>query len=212
MIITVDLLRGAIPSVSLERAKLWVPHFQALSDWCISDTPETLAAYLAVTSHETGDYMQLEENLNYSAEGHLKTWPEHFTSETARDYAHTPDAIANRVYANRMGNGPESSGDGYLYRGRGLFQITGKANYLKCGYQMELELFRNPDLLTMPPLAVESSAIFWSNHSLNDLAEAGKFQELRRVVNGGDIGMSDYLKRLNYAWTYLSKEYRYGRP
>jgi putative chitinase len=202
MIVTTELLQGAVPG--LERVEFWATRLApVLSDYCISDTPERLAAYIAVTAHETGNYTNLEENLNYTEAGLVKTWPERFNKQTAGTYAHNSVVIANRAYANRMGNGPESSGDGYRYRGRGLIQLTGKDNYLKYGYMMELDLLNKPDLLAQPNLAIESSAIFWTNHNLNDLADAGNFQELRRIVNGGTIGMTDYLKRLDTALTYL---------
>ena len=111
------------------------------------DTPQREAHFLAQVAHESGGFTRLEENLNYSPAGLLKTFAKYFTPEEATEFAHDGRRIANRVYAGRMGNGDEASGDGWLYRGRGLIQITGRNLYRRCGGGIGVDLENGPDIL-----------------------------------------------------------------
>ena len=135
----------------------------------------------------------VSENLNYSAEGLLATFPKYFSEAEAQQYARRPPAIANRVYASRYGNGNEASGDGWRYRGRGLVQITFHDNYQLCAVALGLPLVQQPDLLTDPANAAMSAAWWWKAHGLNALADAGQFQQITRVINGGLNGYSQRL-------------------
>jgi putative chitinase len=152
-----------------------------------------VAAFLAQIGHESGQLRTLVENLNYSAEGLIRTWPTRFNLLTATNCARKPEKIANIVYASRMGNGPAVTGDGWKYRGRGLVQITGWVNYQACGAGLSLDLLTKPELLEQPVYAALSAAWFWSSNGLNELADAGKFEAITRKVNGGLNGLADRL-------------------
>jgi putative chitinase len=155
------------------------------------------SAFLAQTAHESAGFTRLTENLNYSATGLAATWPARFRgadgqpNALARGLHRQPEAIANVVYANRMGNGPEASGDGWRYRGRGLLQITGRAQYQRCGAALGLPLVEQPDLLAQPGPAVLSAAWFWQVNGLNELADAGDFEAITRRINGGLNGLAE---------------------
>jgi putative chitinase len=172
-------------------ALIWgEPVGRAGEDFYLS-TPQREAYWLAQTAHESAGYSRLVENLNYSAAGLLATFRKYFNSASAADYAHHPEAIANRVYANRLGNGDEASGDGWLYRGRGLIQITGKRNYERCGDGLGADLLAEPELLCEPLHAALSAGWFWRTNGCNELADAGAFASVTRRINGGLNGQDD---------------------
>ena len=148
------------------------------------DSRVRMAAFLTQIGHESGQLRNLVENLNYSAEALVRTWPSRFTSQTAGAYARQPEKIANRVYGDRMGNGPESSGDGWRFRGRGLIQLTGRA----AGLALGLPLVEQPELLEQAEYAAQSAAWWWSKHGLNELADAGRIQDIGSVINTGQPG------------------------
>jgi putative chitinase len=166
------------------RSSQWVQPLQAACDKYQINTPLRVAAFLATYGIESARLTALTENLNYSAEGLLATFPKYFTAEQAQQYAHKPPMIANRAYANRNGNGDEASGDGWLFRGRAM-GITGRRNYLLCGIGIELDLTTTPALLEQPSDAAMASAWYWYNRNLNALADAGNFLGLSRAVNLG---------------------------
>ena len=155
------------------------------------DTKARAAAFLAQVGHESGRLTRLVENLNYSAEGLVATWPKRFGTKLAAQVARKPEQIANIVYADRLGNGSQASGDGWKYRGRGLIQITGKSNYRDCGAVLGLDLLSNPSLLEIPTSGAMSAGWFWSTNGLNALADAGQFETLTRQINGGLNGLAD---------------------
>ena len=148
-----------------------------------------IAAFIAQIGHESGQLTRLVENLNYSAEGLMKTWPSRFDLVRATAAARKPEQIANIVYAGRMGN--TEPGDGWKYRGRGLFQVTGRANYAACGEALGLDLINQPELLEQPKNACLSAAWFWATNGLNTLADADKFEAITRRINGGLNGQAD---------------------
>ena len=152
-----------------------------------------VAAFLAQVGHESGQLRTLVENLNYSAEGLVRTWPRRFNLLTATNCARKPEQIANIVYASRLGNGPAATGDGWKYRGRGLIQVTGWVNYQACGSALSLDLLTKPELLEQPAYAALSAAWFWSSNGLNELADAGKFEAITQRINGGQNGAADRL-------------------
>jgi len=161
-----------------------------------------VAAFLAQVAFESEGFSRTVENLNYSAAGLLETFPRHFNSHDADVYAHRPDRIANRAYANRMGNGDEASGDGWRYRGRGLIQLTGREAYERCGSAIDLPLLSEPDLLVQPAPAAKAAVWFWNDLHLSTYADAGKFREISRRINGGDNGAegrATYLARARLA-------------
>lgn len=183
-------------------AAAFVPALNAaMARYAIDQSPARMAAFLAQCGHESGQLTQLVENLNYSAAGLASTWPNRYAvnpsvvprtpNELAAKIARNPQAIANNAYANRNGNGPESSGDGWRYRGRGLLQVTGRTNYASVGTALGLDLLAQPELLEQPEHAAMSAAQFWSVNGLNQLADAGRFGDITRRINGGTVGAAD---------------------
>jgi putative chitinase len=169
------------------------------------DTPDRVAAWLGQTGHESGNYRALRENLNYSAEGLTKIFKKYFpTLEAAKPYARNPEKIANRVYANRMGNGDEASGDGWKYRGRGLIQLTGKNNYEAFAESIEESVDDVVKFLETYEGAVQSACWFWETNNLNRWADKGDILTLTKRINGGTIGLEDRIKHITHAVHVLS--------
>lgn len=168
---------------------------QALAEAMPAARIETLpriAAFLAQVGHESGGLVRLVENLNYSAPGLAATWPGRFAdTELATRLARNPEAIANHVYASRMGNGDSASGDGWRYRGRGLIQVTGRANYAEAGKALMLPLIDEPQLLEQPGPAARSACWFWRTRGCNELADADQFMQITRKINGGTHGHTE---------------------
>lgn len=173
-----------------------------LNEFDIS-TPQRIAAFLAQIGHESGSLKFIKENLNYSAQGLTKTFPKYFTPELANQYQRNPEAIANRVYANRMGNGPEESGDGWAFRGRGLIQVTGRTNYQACGDFLGVDIISDPSYLESPEGAARSAGWYWTSRNLNALADAGDMKQITKKINGGFIGLEDRLKHYHHALEVL---------
>ncbi len=170
-----------------------------LPDYSI-DTEKRVAAFIAQCAHESAGFKFLQENLNYRAESLMKTWPRHFpTIEIARQYERKPQMIANKAYANRMGNGDEASGDGWRYLGRGLIQLTGKTNYEWFAASIETPLEEIPEYLQTFEGAVQSACWFWETNNLNKEADAGDIRTMTRKINGGFIGLEDRIKHYNHA-------------
>ncbi len=164
------------------------------------NTKERVAAFLAQTAHESGGYKFLKENLNYRAESLRKVFPKYFPSDDlAKKYAHNQEMIANRVYANRMGNGSESSGDGFRYCGRGLIQLTGKSNYEKFAESIEIPLEEVSEYLTTFEGCCQSACWFWESNNLNQWADKGDITTLTKKINGGVIGLQDRIKHYQHA-------------
>ncbi|MFW4435990.1 glycoside hydrolase family 19 protein [Pseudomonas aeruginosa] len=168
------------------------------------------SAFLAQVGHESAQLTRLVENLNYSAQGLANTWPSRYRgadgrpSALALNLARHPEAIANNTYANRNGNGDESSGDGWRFRGRGLLQITGRKNYRAAGTGLGLPLEAEPELLEQPEHAARSSAWWWAAHGLNGLADSGRFALITRTINGGMNGQVERLELWERAKAVLS--------
>jgi putative chitinase len=154
---------------------------------------QSAPTFLAQVGHESGQLRTLVENLNYSAEGLVRTWLKRFNLVTATAVARKPEQIANIVYASRLGNGPAATGDGWRYRGRGLIQVTGWVNYQACGSALDLDLLSKPELLEQPEYAALSAALYWSSNELNELADAGKLEAITQRINGGQNGAADRL-------------------
>jgi len=163
-------------------------------------TPRQQAAFIGQCGHECGNFRILEENLNYKAATLMRLWPKRFpTLEFANQYAGNPKKIANMVYASRMGNRDEASGDGYRFRGRGCIQTTGSANYFHAGKALGVDFIMEPDLVATPQYAALTAGYFWSTHGCNALAEAADWVKLTKKINGGTIGLDDRVKHTNHA-------------
>ena len=167
-------------------------------------TPRQQAAFIGQCSHECNNFKTLEENLNYKAETLVKLWPSRFpTLEIANAYAHQPQKIANKVYASRMGNRDEASGDGYRFRGRGAIQLTGHDGYWHCGQAVNADLVASPDLVSTPKYAALSAGWFWSTHNLNALADAMNYEAVTRKINGGIFGLAERIALTQKAYQVL---------
>lgn len=188
MPITEQQLLQILPNAG-RQAGVFVPALNtAMNRYGIVGTPRA-AAFIAQVGHESGQLTRLVENLNYSADGLMKTWPSRFDLVRATAAARNPEQIANIVYAGRIGNA--APGDGWKYRGRGLIQVTGKTNYADCGEALGLDLINQPELLEQPQYAAMSAAWFWSANGLNTLADAGDLTKITQRINGGTNGMAD---------------------
>ncbi len=155
-----------------------------------------IAHFMAQIEHESG-LKPIAENLNYSASGLIRVFRKYFTDVEAINFANKPQSIANRVYANRMGNGDEKSGEGFLYRGRGFLQITGKSNYFKLANDTDLDCLKNPDLLLQEANAMISALWFWNKAALNKLADKNDLKGITRKINGGYNGLAHRQELLN---------------
>jgi putative chitinase len=185
------------------------------------NTPQRIAGFLSQCAHESGGFERLQENLNYSADGMAGIWPKRFAvlgpdkkpvkkdgknqpNKFALALHRKPEMIANVVYSGRMGNGPTESGEGWLYRGRGLKQLTGKDNHRACSAGLGVDLVSNPDMLLEPVYAARSAAWFWATNKCNVFADAGDIEGLTKKINGGLIGIDDRKKRYASAMSSLS--------
>jgi len=166
------------------------------------NTPKRQAAFIGQCAHESNNFKVLQENLNYSAEGLMKTWPSRFpTLEIANQYARQPAKIAGKVYNGRMGNTSEEEASKYF--GRGLIQLTGKENYDNCGKAIGIDLINQPQLLAEPMYACMSAGWFWNKKGLNDLADAGDYETMTKRINGGLIGLDDRKTKILKALSVL---------
>jgi putative chitinase len=172
---------------------------QLLPDYDIN-TPHRVAHFVAQCAHESNNFLFIQENLNYKAVSLRKTFPKYFpTDELAAQYALKPERIANRVYANRMGNGDEVSGDGWRYRGRGLIQLTGKDNYTFFAGSLDIPVEEASEYLATFEGAAQSACFFWEQNRLNRFADANDVKGLTRAINGGQIGLEDRINHTNHA-------------
>ena len=196
-------------SVRADRATRWAPHLAAAAARYAITPPARLAAWLAQVVHESAGLARTSERLDYTAARLAAVWPHRFpTAADAAALAHRPEALANRVYASRLGNGDEASGDGWRFRGRGLVQLTGRRNYRACGLALGLPLDDEPDALLRPDVAARSAGWYWAPHAacacdrcyrgfpdgcnaLADAESADGFKQITRIVNGGLTGYPD---------------------
>ena len=195
---TVEQLKQIVPGNPY--IEHWHEAFcEILPDYDIN-TKARLAAFLAQCAHESGGFRAIKENLNYKAASLTKVWPKYFPNmEVANAYAQKPEMIANRAYANRMGNGPEESGDGWKFCGRGLIQLTGKDNYSRYAASTEQSLDEASEHLTTFEGCVQSAAWFWEANNLNQYADNGDILTMTKRINGGTLGLEDRQKHYNHA-------------
>lgn len=205
--LTLDELKQLIPK------NPYVKHWhnalaQLLPDYEIN-TPQRIAAFIAQCAHESANFTTLKENLNYKAATLRKIFPKYFpTDAMAQQYASMPnkqEAIANLVYANRMGNGDPASGDGFRYRGRGLIQLTGKENYSWFAASVGITVEEAAEYLETFEGAAQSACWFWETNKLNKWADAGDILMLTKRINGGTIGLEDRIKHYKHALHVLGE-------
>lgn len=196
--ITRAQLLAIMPNAAPAAPQYLRPLGEAMGRYAI-DRPARQAAFLAQLAHESGQLRRVQENLNYAWDGLRKVFPRHFRSDAeAQAYDRQPERIANRVYANRMLNGDEASGDGWRFRGRGPIQVTGRENYRKAGQALGIGLESDPDRMLDPATGCLAAAWFWHSRGLNTLADADSengFREITRRINGGFLGLEE---RIHY--------------
>ena len=196
-----EKLKGHIPDAVIQMIPDTAAKFNI-------NTPLRLAHFLAQCGHESGGFKATSENLNYSAKGLVGTFKKYFPTEAAAlPYERKPEKIANKVYANRMANGTEASGDGYKFRGRGYIQLTGKDNYTQFGKAIGEDILSNPDVVS-GKYALLSAAWFWSKNGLNNLSDGGSTDavvtSITKRVNGGTIGLADRIKHFKEYYHLLA--------
>lgn len=198
MELTLDQLKQMVPG--LPHADHWHEALsQLLPDYEIN-TPKRIAAFIAQCAHESGGFKFLKENLNYKPESLVKIFHKYFPDMgSTNGYAKNPQRIANKIYANRMGNGDEASGDGYRYCGRGLIQLTGRDNYTWFAASLEISPEEASQYLETFEGAAQSACWFWETNNLNKWADAGDIEKMTRIINGGTIGLEDRKKHYQHA-------------
>lgn len=191
--ITIEILQALCPKTKLNVLKNYVDPLHDVAEYYdMYINMHRAAGFLAQIAHESGGFNFVKENLNYSAKGLMSTFKKYFPTEAlAKEYERNPEKIANRVYANRMSNGDESSGDGYRFCGRGLIQLTGRANYTKFAQDLGISIEETVAYLETPSGAVSSAGWFWDNNNLNSLCDKDDFVTLTKRINGGIIGLED---------------------
>lgn len=182
----------------------YIDHWHHALASCLPDydinTPQRVAAFVAQCAHESGGFKFLKENLNYRAESLVKVWPRYFPNmEIAKAYEKNQEKIANRAYGGRMGNGPEETGDGWKFCGRGLIQLTGRNNYQAFADSIETDIEEIPAYLGTFEGAVQSACWFWESNKLNQWADAGDILTLTKRINGGTLGLADRQKHYQHA-------------
>jgi putative chitinase len=196
-----DKLKGHVPDTVIAQIPGVMESFGV-------NTPLRLAHFLAQCGHESGGFRLTQENLNYSAKGLMGIFKKYFPTQALADaYARKPEKIANKVYGNRMGNGPETSGEGFKFRGRGYIQLTGKQNYTAFDAAVPDDILANPDLVSTKH-ALASAAWFWKKNGLNLIADTGSSTEvvtkITKRVNGGTIGLADRIKHFKEYYSLIS--------
>ena len=196
MIITKKMLMDI--GVSGARSDRYLRDLNAMLPKYGINTPLRVAHFLAQVLHESGMLRHTTENMNYSAKGLRKIFSKYFTRAQARSYARKPESIGNRAYANRNGNGSETSGDGHRYRGRGLIQLTGKDNYQKFSDWHGVDVVHDPNSVASN-YAVASAVFYWNRNSLNWLADRNDVRAVTKRINGGYNGLQDRIDLLRKA-------------
>lgn len=193
----IEACTGCTPGNALK----WAPFLTAAMQEFEIVTADRQAAFLAQLAYESELFAVIEEDMNYRADRLLAVFPNHFTQQEAEAYAHKPQMIANRVYAGRYGNGDESSGDGWKFRGRGLIQTTFRDNYAALVQPLGVDFLADPDALFEPDLAARSAGHYWLTHGCNQEADSASFRAITRAINGGLNGLN---QRINL-WARAKK-------
>lgn len=202
--ITSDQLQQCLPQANPQNVAKYIDPLNAAMDEFEINTNNRIAAFIAEIGDESEYLNCVSENLNYSSQGLLKIFPSHFTPDLAIQYNRNPEAIANRVYANRMENGDESSGDGWAFRGRGLIQLTGRNNYNAISQGLNADVISQPEYLETPEGACRSAGWYWKSRGLNELADSGNITQISKIINGGSIGLATRIQLYQKAIVVLN--------
>lgn len=209
--ITANQLTTALPLC--QSPDVWTAALNPAMEQFEINTPARMACFLAQTAHESSQFNRLSEGLSYKTAARLvAVFPKRFPTEaSAAPYVANPEKLANRIYANRIGNGDEASGDGYRFRGRGLIQITGRSNYTDIGKVLGVDLIAQPDLLLQSEWAAMSAAYYWFGHGLNALADdetdendLEDFTTITKKINGGTVGLKERFALFQTIWPLLA--------
>ena len=209
MTISLKQLQSCIPGT--KQAAVWLPLVNEFFDKYGINTPQRAAAFFSQSGHESADFNSLTENLHYTRPARIQAvWPKRFpTAASASPYTKNAEKLANKVYSNRMGNGTEASGDGWRFRGRGIFQLTGRNNYTEFGRTVGMTAEQAVAYVATPRGAMHSACWFWQSNSLNAVADRGDQEALCRAVNGGTNGLADrqarYARNLQALQTKTAK-------
>ena len=200
MLVSPAQLRMAMPHITAANIDRYIiPLNDMLAEYQI-DRPLRIAHFLAQVGHESSDLSAGRENLNYSARRLMQIFPKYFKAKDAQSYERQPEKIANSVYAGRLGNGDEASGDGWRYRGGGPMQLTGRDNYAAYAEDCGVDVVADPDLIVEDPvLYIDSAGWFWDGRGLNTFADIDNILAVTKRINGGTIGVSDRRQRLALA-------------
>lgn len=203
--ITLELLQTVCPNTKISILDGFVEPLNMVTEYYdISVSPQRTAGFIAQIAHESGGFRYTVENLNYSAQALRRVFNKYFPDdEIANIYARQPIKIASRVYANRMGNGPEESGDGWTFRGRGLIQLTGFNNYSRLAEALEMEIFQVIEYLETPDGAVASAGWYWDENNLNSYCDRNDFIGLTKRINGGTNGLEERQHYYNIALQFM---------
>ena len=199
--ITLELLKAVCPKTKATILTGYLEPLNKVGEYYeMFENKNRIAGFIAQIAHESGGFNFIKENLNYSAKGLMTTFKKYFPDEaTAKQYEKKPEKIANRVYANRMKNGPEESGDGYRFCGRGLIQLTGRDNYTFFAGSLEIPVEEASEYLATFEGAAQSACWFWEQNNLNRFADANDVKGLTRAINGGYIGLDDRISHTEHA-------------
>lgn len=188
-----------------KEAEAWTDALNSILPQYDISTVERVAAFLSQCGHESLGFTVLSENLNYGAAGLKTVFGKYFKTVDPLEYERKPEKIANRVYANRMGNGDEASGDGWKYRGRGPIQMTGKNNYTEFSSTIGIDVMVSPDMVALNKKVALLSAIwFWNKNGLNTIADTGDITTMTKRINGGTLGLEERKKLYNKALGILN--------
>lgn len=203
--VTLELLQAMCPKTKRSILEGYVEPLNTVAEYYeMFENAKRVAGFLAQLAHESGGFNAITENLNYSTKGLMTTFKKYFpTEELAAQYARKPEKIANRVYANRMKNGDENSGDGWKFRGRGLIQLTGRDNYTRFAEALGMDIDSTIAYLETPNGAVASAGWFWDNNKLNQYCDRDDFVTLTKRINGGTIGLADRQHHYHIALQHL---------
>ena len=199
MTVSFEKLNEAFADATEEDVAVYYEAFLKVTEKYEINTPQRMASFIAQLAHESMNLRATKENLNYSQQGLLKVFPKYFNSSTAAAYHRQPERIANRVYANRMGNGNEASGEGWKYRGRGLIQLTGKDNHGRFAEDMGMSIDDSLSYLDTPEGAMMSAGWFWDKNKLNAFADKGDIKGQTKRINGGFNGLQERLENYEHA-------------